>query len=338
MRKKILVIAPFSKHTIKFIEMIQEKHEVIVLSNSEIDGFKNVIVIKKGFLDKILQLKKIIDLFEPDFIHVHYLSKLHIFYSFFIKNKKSIITTWGSDILIFPKKSIFNKILVKLSLNNFKIITTNEALAMQIILSEYTNKKIIPVHFGVNKYIKFNSFQNKEKIIYSPRSHKDLYNIDLIIKSFAKFLKENPDWKLVLSGREDSINTSKYKKLVKELNISKNVDFVGFLSDKENAEYFYKAMVVVSIPSSDAKSVSLMEAISSNCLCIVSDLPSNKELIIDGINGFIVDHTKEFDLNIIYKIDSLLMEKVNKVLRKNFSYEDAKNRFLKLYGDENEYL
>lgn len=337
MRKKILVVAPYSAHTKKFIEMIAEEYSVILLTNKEIifDSIVNVkiVLIKQNKLLKILQLKQLIIEHKPLFIHFHNLSKMNIFYSFFVRRYNTIITTWGSDILITPKQNIINFYLTKLSLFNFKIISTNNAIIMQSALKFLTNKTLYPIHFGVNKYIKFIDFGNKKNIIYSPRSHRDLYNIKNIIYSFAEFMKNNSEdsWRLVLSGREDKVNTPYYKKLCKELNISQVVDFIGFIDDKANSLYFKQAKIVVSIPDSDAKSVTAMEAISSNCLCILSDIPSNREFVINGINGFIVNHHKIIDFSIYKTIDIQMMTKCNETISKNFSYQNAQQSFLDLY-------
>lgn len=333
--KKIVVVASNSAHTLKFLSFIEKEFkEILVISSNKIENYnENVMILKGNPLKKVLQFNRAIKNFNPDFIHFQNLSLDKIIYSFFVKNYKSIITTWGSDILIFPEKKFINKLLVKIALKNFWRISTNDALAMQIKLQQLTLKKIYPIHFGINKYIKFTEFERKENIIYSPRSHRDLYNIENVIYSFAEFLKINRNWKLILSGREDKINTPKYKQLCKELNISNKVEFKGFISGKENAEYFAKAKIVVSIPSSDAKSVTIMEAISSNCICFVSDLPSNREMIVNGINGLIVDKDKIIDFENYKNIDTDLMTRFNKIVLQNYLYENAKNKFLDLYKE-----
>jgi L-malate glycosyltransferase len=46
------------------------------------------------------------------------------------------------------------------------------------------------------------------------------------------------------------------------------------------------AEVFVSVPSSDATSVALLQAMAAGCFPIVSDLPAQRELVEDGVNGF----------------------------------------------------
>ncbi len=46
------------------------------------------------------------------------------------------------------------------------------------------------------------------------------------------------------------------------------------------------AEVFVSVPSSDGTSVALLQAMAAGCFPIVSDLPTQRELVEDGVNGF----------------------------------------------------
>jgi len=47
--------------------------------------------------------------------------------------------------------------------------------------------------------------------------------------------------------------------------------------------------VFVSVPRSDATSISLLEAMGHGCLPVLSNLPANGEWVIDGLNGRIVE-------------------------------------------------
>jgi glycosyltransferase involved in cell wall biosynthesis len=133
---------------------------------------------------------------------------------------------------------------------------------------------------------------------------------------------QNPDWRLVISGMQNAANTPKLKGQAKDLPI----DFTGWLSPQENANWNAKAKIVVSIPSSDALSVSLMEAIYSNCICFVSDLPPNREVITDGVNGFV-----GCDFERYTEIDANILQQENAKLSQNWTYDFNKKSFLSLY-------
>jgi glycosyltransferase involved in cell wall biosynthesis len=80
------------------------------------------------------------------------------------------------------------------------------------------------------------------------------------------------------------------------MGIEDSVSFVGRIDHDRLPLAHGAADVFVSVPSLDATSVSLLEAMASGNAIIASDLPSNREWIIDGINGFIVAPRNAEDL------------------------------------------
>jgi glycosyltransferase involved in cell wall biosynthesis len=127
----------------------------------------------------------------------------------------------------------------------------------------------------------------KEDIVFSNRLHKPLYRIKDIIRAFANFvsMSEYKDWRLVIAAEG---NENKLKELAKSLGIVEKVEFVGWLSSEENAKYYAKSRIFISIPQSDSMPTSLLEAMSAGCLPIIADLPSYRGLVENGRNAFVV--------------------------------------------------
>ncbi len=336
--KKILIISSASSHTLKFINMMNDNYKVFIITNHkeifEKSNLKKIYIWKKNLFKNIFFSLKIIKDINPDLIHIQQANKLAFFYTFLLhRNYKILLTVWGSDVLIFPYQNIFNKFMSKYSLNNVHYLSSINSIGIASVIKCLTNfnKDIKMINFGISKYIEFeNNFENKENIIYSPRSHKTLYNIEKIIYSFGNFIKKESNWKLYLSGIEDKENTPKYKELVKTLKLENNVVFLGLISQEENARMMKKSKIVISIPFSDGRPISVMEAIASNCILIVSDILANKELIENGLNGIVVDHKKVFDISLYKNIDINLQTKYNKVISKNYNYDYAKKEFLEI--------
>lgn len=332
--KKVLVFAPDSIHSYKFIQMIKDDVDVLLVTDvCERDYGVETIHLKRG-LNMIFDIKKIIDKFDPDFIHIHTINRVAPFVFFWGQSHaKMILSAWGSSVLVIPKISWFHKKLAQYCLNKSDVVTFDaniEKYAIHDLVGK--DKETRNINFGMIPYITDIKFEDKENIIYSPRSHADIYNIGKVIKSFAKFFKAgHEDWRLVLSGVEHPINTPRYKKLVKELEIENAVTFAGFLSAEQNAEYQAKAKIVVSIPFSDGKSHCLMEALYANNVCFVSDLPSNYEMVSDKVNGFIVDDHELINFATYELIDNDLMKAYNAKKLPEFSYEENAKKFIKLY-------
>ncbi len=60
-----------------------------------------------------------------------------------------------------------------------------------------------------------------------------------------------------------------------------------------------KSKIFISIPKSDARAISLLEAMYYGCIPVVSNIPANFECIIDGLNGIVNENPKNLDKSII---------------------------------------
>jgi glycosyltransferase involved in cell wall biosynthesis len=142
-------------------------------------------------------------------------------------------------------------------------------------------------------------------------------------------VQNDNDWKLVIAGSGDE--TEVLKEQVVSLGINDSVEFVGFLEQEKNYEYYCKSKIYVSVPQSDSISISLVEAILCGCIPFVSNLEANLELIQNGKNGFIEDDLKNIDFKNFTQIDTGYFEKTRDKLKVTFSKEYNRNRYIEIY-------
>lgn len=291
--KKLLLIGGTSGsvHIKNYFHLIRDLFDdVLIVSNEEVDfcpskvlsfSLKNPVAVKKS----IKALSEIISTYNPTVIHAH---QANSFSFITVKaNKKKIplvVTAWGSDVLTVPQKGFLYRYIVKTALKGADAITTDAAFIGKSIAALGISKKVDIINFGVD-LMEGNNRPEKEQVIYSNRLHKDLYNIDAIIKAFSKLPKNN-NYKLVIGA--NGTNTDELKAQVQRLDIESKVNFIGFVNAHENFENYQRAKIWVSVPNSDGTAVSLLEAMAYGCIPIVSDLPANREWITDGLNGIIV--------------------------------------------------
>jgi len=216
---------------------------------------------------------------------------------------KTILTTWGSDVLVLPKKNLLFKRVVKFNLSNADIITS-DSLFMSARIRELAPlaKSIHTINFGMQHFPPALDLSHKQNIILSNRLHKSLYNIDKIISGFAKLITNHKynDYKLVIAG--DGHETIALKHLVDKLGISSQVEFIGMVSYIELIQWYKKAKIFISIPQTDATSLSVLEAMGYGCYPILSNLPANLEWVINQINGTICENVLDLDQDIINAI------------------------------------
>ena len=281
--KKLLIIGSDSIHIYNFIELVKEYfNEVLLLTykknkNWKVDTIEVDFRVRVNGYKNYKNLKKIINDFEPTTVHIHQVDTQALLTLFALRHYKvqKILTAWGSDILINPKKGLLLKLKAQYILNSVDILTADSDTVLD--QAQKLIRKKIEIHninFGINIP---HCETEKENVIYSNRLHTKLYNIDKVIISFSQFVKNNSSWRLIIAGSGE--DTEKLKTLVKSLGIDEKVSFVGWVDSKENYMNYCKAKIYISIPSSDSISLSLVEAVAANCRVFVSDLPANHEII-----------------------------------------------------------
>ncbi len=336
MNKKLLIIGSNTIHTYNYIKLIEDYFDdILLLTNKKNEKYK-IKTIEINFrlgLNIFSSFKKINSItkeFNPSVIHIHQANSYAFISLLGLKQVKipKVLTAWGSDILINPKKNILLKEMLRFSLNNIDI-ATSDSLYMASEMKIYNPKLDIRIaNFGINIE---NNILKKENIIYSNRLHNPLYNIKKVIYSFSRFVQKNSNWKLVVGAIGD--DTEKLKQLVSDLNIKDKVEFIGWVDSSINNQMYQRSKIYISIPASDATAISLLEAISNNCICFVSNLPANSEHILDGINGFIEPNLDNIELEKYQLINQDTLEKVNNIRKESYLKDYNKEKFIKIYDE-----
>jgi glycosyltransferase EpsD len=105
-----------------------------------------------------------------------------------------------------------------------------------------------------------------------------------LINSLAKLIKTNSKFHLLLPGK-DSLNGD-CQNLVKELGLESNVHFLGYRTDM--VQLFKISDMLVSSSLQEGLPVNVMEAMYVGLPIISTDCRGNRDLIQDGINGYVI--------------------------------------------------
>lgn len=275
----LIVGNPKSIHTKRLSQFFEQDYQVNLI-NEDIDfSLRNSLV-------AIKQLKKTITETRPDILVLYQLN-LTAFFAV-LANKKTKIPTFaigiGSDILTMPQKGWAYKAMLKYILKHSQAYNAGSPYLLEQ-MQRYCpkNAKILLANLGINPIQPV----EKQKIVFSNRLHSPLYRIDEVIKAFANFVSKPQfeDWRLVVAatGKE-----KEFQQLSQSLGIEDKVKFVGWLSQKENVEYYAKSKIYISLPKSDSFPISLMEAMSGECIPVISDLPAYKGIMKKGENALIL--------------------------------------------------
>jgi glycosyltransferase involved in cell wall biosynthesis len=272
----------------------------------------------RNFFSALKQTKTILSKLSPDVLVLYQLN-LTAFVATLANRKKKIPTFAigiGSDILTMPKKGWAYKAMLKYILKHSQAYNAGSPYLLEQ-MQKYCPKRseILLANLGINPIQPV----EKQKIVFSNRLHSPLYRIDEVIKAFANFVSkpEFEDWQLVVAatGKE-----KEFQQLSQSLGIEDKVKFVGWLSQKENDEYYAKSKIYISLPKSDSFPISLLEAMSGECLCIISDLPAYKGIMKQGENCLIVS---DLEIEKADYIERVLELDSQNILQKNKTFADS---------------
>ncbi|MCQ3951974.1 MAG: hypothetical protein DPW15_01660 [Chloroflexi bacterium] len=108
--------------------------------------------------------------------------------------------------------------------------------------------------------------------------------------------REREDMRLILLG--GGSQGANIRKILQGGGVEQYVTFGGQISQADLPYWYHQADLYISPSHVDGSSVSLMEALACGLPCLVSDIPANKEWIVEDENGWLfrdgdADHLAE---------------------------------------------
>ena len=226
-------------------------------------------------------------------IHAHYVVE-HGFYAALAGRRPLMVTAWGSDVLVAPRHSPLTKAIARYTLRRADLVTSNnEYMARRLAELGAPADRVVLVVLGADAFfleapeasVNLQSDGQTPPTVISVRSlDSRLYNVDVIVRAMALVRRRVPDARLLVAG--DGRLRAGLERLALRLGLEGAVAFPGHLDRGDLRDALASSHVYVSVPRSDATALSTLEAMAVGCFPILSDLPSQEELVQDGENGF----------------------------------------------------
>jgi glycosyltransferase involved in cell wall biosynthesis len=125
----------------------------------------------------------------------------------------------------------------------------------------------------------------QEFVLICNRSWEPRYGVDILAHAFVRLARERQDIRLLLIGTGSQAAT--IRQILENGGVAEQVTFTGQVPQFEQPGFYQRADMYISPSHVDGSSVSLMEALSCGLPCLVSDIPANREWILEGINGWL---------------------------------------------------
>lgn len=344
-----------SVHTQRWAEAMRDKGcsiDIISFEMAEIHGV-NVHYIKPirreisqnsadaksfSYMIRAGKVKKIIESIKPDIVHAHYATGYGLTGAL-CKVRPYIISTWGSDVFLAPKKNKIFKYILKYNFERADYITaTSRNLTEETSL--YTNKKVITIPFGVDTM----KFSRQEKACSDTltlgivKSLEHIYGVRYLIEAFAEISGKYGNVNLLIVG--DGPLRHDLEQLCRKYQIENRVTFLGSVPNSQVSTVLNRMDIFVMPSLSESFGVSILEAEACQIPVVASNVGGIPEVVKDGSTGFLI---KPGDSKAI--ADKLIKLIENKELReemgrqgrifveKNYDWKHCVDQMHRLYLD-----
>lgn len=232
-------------------------------------------------------------------------------------------------------------------LNKMKFIRID-----QIICNSFFTKKFIDKEFGVESIVIYPPVdtekitpRRKQKIILSVGRFSELLQSkhqDILINVFKKMVDEGlKDWKFVLAGGAD-VGAGSYLDSLKQTSQGYPIEILESPSYKKLTELYGISKIFWTASGFDENEeehpekvehfgITVVEAMSAGCIPLAFLAGGHKEIIEDGVDGYLWHNTQEIEAitkDIIEKPSDLAKKAILK--SKKFTYEEFRKNIIKI--------
>jgi alpha-1,3-mannosyltransferase len=232
---------------------------------------------------------------DADVVHVH---AIDFFYDYMawtapLHRKPMVVSTHGgffhTAYASTLKKLWFQTITRTSAFGYRRIIATSEndgAMFRPIVAPE--RLRVIQNGVDIEKFAGLSSQDSGKTILYFGRwsVNKGLVEtLDL----FGKLQALDPEWRLVLAGREYDLSLADLQQAARARGIEAGVEFHAAPSDQLLAELMARAQYFVCLSRHEGFGIAPIEAMSAGLIPILSPIPPFEKLVREGGVGLLVD-------------------------------------------------
>ncbi|HEU5299395.1 MAG TPA: glycosyltransferase [bacterium] len=232
--------------------------------------------------------RRLLEHIVPDVVHAHYVTSYGLV-AVLAGIRPLVVTAWGSDVLLAPRRSPVHRMLVSSVLRRADLVTSMAHHMTETMTGMgIDGSKVITVPFGVDTAVFHPGLRapTADLEVICTRNFEPVYNVRLLLDALPHVAAQLPRVRCALLG--DGSLRGDLAALARANRVEERVAWVGRVDQPGVARWLARARVFVTPALSDGNNISLNEAMACGCFPVASDIPANREWLADGENGFLV--------------------------------------------------
>lgn len=232
------------------------------------------------WLLRLPAVRRLVRELAPDIVHAHYITSYGL-WGAACGRGPLVLTAWGTDMLVTPHRHAMLKALTGWTLRRAALITADSRDVLAEVRTYRPAAALHEVFCGADteRYRPLLEPPCSGFRIASLRAWEPNYRIDVLVDAFASFMGLRPDSAAVLHLFGGGSLAERLHEQANKLGLHGRVVWHGRLDPQALASQLAACDVSVSVPESDATSVSLLESMACALPVIVSDLAANRQWV-----------------------------------------------------------
>jgi glycosyltransferase involved in cell wall biosynthesis len=237
----------------------------------------------------VLDFRRLTRKIKPDLIHAGPIQTC-AFIAVLSGFRPILTMSWGFDLMDDVHKSKWWEWVTRYTLKRSTFFTSDAKVTRDKAVSCGMNpEKTIVFPWGVDlEHFRPSSSltpHHSSFTLFCNRSWEPRYGVDVLARAFVKVAQERDDVNMLLLGGGSQGHA--IRQILQGGDVLDRVAFAGQISQTVLPDWYHRADLYISPSHVDGSSVSLMEALACGLPCLVSDIPANKEWVIEGENGWL---------------------------------------------------
>ena len=354
LRRKIIFVLPginrggTERHVLQIASRLKKIFDVSIVTLEPLGGLRrdfeeaglSVSSLNPNKISNLLSFIRLVMLFrrEKEALFHFFLPKAYVIGGLawaLFGSRKSHLFMSRRSLSLYQQKHFFARFVEIFLHQKMDLIFANcKMIAEELLLEGITNQKLKLIYNGVETRSKAEKLSRKKDTCIKNRSDGGFTMVCLanlihykghsdLIKALSIISKELPEkWRMLFAGRDDGLREY-LSDLCGSLDLLDKVEFLDEVIDTD--KLLQNADIVVSASHQEGLSNSVLEAMAQGVSLVATDVGGNSELVINGVNGLLVEPHNPSQLS-----KAILTLAMNPELRCKFgnaSIEMVENKF-----------